>query len=407
MAGISRGARAFKKGGGDDSDFQQQPPGLRPAKELKAKSIASSLERMSNMFRGTMLKKTPKGESAKAMSLDELDRPSNCPEILDPESWTLLCQLRRKKIASEEAIAELEGVITETEQVVKERELAASMAENKCDSEGESLESWRRQRNLTLNNTDIVLSIPVGQLETEDDQQQRVENPHMNSAVLLTESVVSKLNAEILAVGESKLTAMKQSKGFRSGTRRLRWEQDRLNMQLDDIKDKWKEIQQTKVNHNLSFLLYNGFHFMHNQLTKENRDILQSSFSEPSAFRKNLAQEYTHLDKTSKWTAKYLGNKADRLQHQLKEITINTETKEKENEKLRQEILILEMENAKKKQSILEMREKCKEAFEVDILSKIMQRNRLIQKIKDQHQLLDNLQEQMDIYMFKSFPSLG
>jgi hypothetical protein len=42
---------------------------------------------MSNMFRGTMLKKTPAANVAMAMSLEELDRPTYCPENVDEESW--------------------------------------------------------------------------------------------------------------------------------------------------------------------------------------------------------------------------------------------------------------------------------------------------------------------------------
>ena len=40
-------------------------------------------------------------------------------------------------------------------------------------------------------------------------------------------------------------------------------------------------------------------------------------------------------------------------------------------------------------------------------MHKIVQRNRLVQKIRDQNDLLLSLQEQLDTYMFRSFPSLG
>ena len=38
---------------------------------------------------------------------------------------------------------------------------------------------------------------------------------------------------------------------------------------------------------------------------------------------------------------------------------------------------------------------------------KIVQRNRLVRKIREQNDLLLSLQEQLDTYMFRSFPSLG
>jgi hypothetical protein len=38
---------------------------------------------------------------------------------------------------------------------------------------------------------------------------------------------------------------------------------------------------------------------------------------------------------------------------------------------------------------------------------KIAQRNRLVKRIREQNDLLLSLQDQLDIYMFRSFPSLG
>ena len=48
-------------------------------------------------------------------------------------------------------------------------------------------------------------------------------------------------------MGESKLSAMKESKDFRSGTRLLQWEKEKLTMEYEDLQMKWTEIQQTKV----------------------------------------------------------------------------------------------------------------------------------------------------------------
>ena len=48
-------------------------------------------------------------------------------------------------------------------------------------------------------------------------------------------------------LGESKLSAMTESKDFRIGTRLLLWEKERLTMEYEDLQAKWTEIQQTKV----------------------------------------------------------------------------------------------------------------------------------------------------------------
>jgi hypothetical protein len=54
-------------------------------------------------------------------------------------------------------------------------------------------------------------------------------------------------------LGESKLNAMTESKDFRAGTRSLKWEKEKLAMETDDLKAKWTEIQQTKVNFKFPF----------------------------------------------------------------------------------------------------------------------------------------------------------
>ena len=64
-----------------------------------------------------MQKKTPSAGITMAMSLEELDRPTHCPENVDEESWAHLIKIRRSKIDSEKSIAALSADITETTQV--------------------------------------------------------------------------------------------------------------------------------------------------------------------------------------------------------------------------------------------------------------------------------------------------
>ena len=52
---------------------------------------------------------------------------------------------------------------------------------------------WRRKKNLQVNNVQMVLTVPRGQLEVPVDET----NPRVEEAVLLTEGVIAKLNQEI------------------------------------------------------------------------------------------------------------------------------------------------------------------------------------------------------------------
>jgi hypothetical protein len=148
---------------------------------------------MSNMLRGTMLKKTPAATVAMAMSLEELDRASHCPENVDEDSWKHLCELRRRKIASEETIQALDADLYETDQAVYERQVMANECATALVDAVSYLETWRKDRNYKLNNTEVTLAITQGQLEL---QPQRLTTS-LPGATLITESIITKLNQDI------------------------------------------------------------------------------------------------------------------------------------------------------------------------------------------------------------------
>ena len=122
--------------------------------------------------------------AAHALSLDELDRPSHCPEGVDQESWRNLCLLRRRKIASEEEMAVVVSQLAETEDVnvnkgikdktkiwfafkaVAEREISAERATSALSKAKEQLSQWRKDRNYELSNVPILLTVKRGQIET-------------------------------------------------------------------------------------------------------------------------------------------------------------------------------------------------------------------------------------------------
>ena len=156
------------------------------------------------MFRGTMMKKTQAAGVTMALSLDELDRPNHCPENIEEESWKHLCELRRKKIQSEEKIHTLDNEIYETDQSVCERAANAKRLEHAVEQAIANLETWRKDKNYKLNNTEILLAVTKGQLEVETQKM----SPYLPGATLISESMITSLNQDIQRLGESKLSAM-------------------------------------------------------------------------------------------------------------------------------------------------------------------------------------------------------
>ena len=145
------------------------------------------------MFRGTMMKKTQAAGVTMALSLDELDRPTHCPENVDEESWRKLCEIRRKKIQSEEKIHTLDNEIYETDQSVCERAANASRLALGVEQAIANLETWRKDRNYKLNNTEILLAVTQGQLEVTPQKM----SPYLPGATLISESMITTLNQDI------------------------------------------------------------------------------------------------------------------------------------------------------------------------------------------------------------------
>ena len=61
------------------------------------------------------------------------------------------------------------------------------------------MEAFRKDRNFKVNNTELVLTLPRGQIEvmTYDEDVEDDCNPHLKGSVLLTDTVIDKLNHEI------------------------------------------------------------------------------------------------------------------------------------------------------------------------------------------------------------------
>jgi hypothetical protein len=76
---------------------------------------------------------------------------------------------------------------------VAEREEAAQKSVSVLLTNRERLEAWRKEKNQLVNNVEIVLNLARGQIEVPTFEAE----PNLQGAVLLTNSVIDKLNSEI------------------------------------------------------------------------------------------------------------------------------------------------------------------------------------------------------------------
>lgn len=120
-----------------------------------------------------------------------------------------------------------------------------------------------------------------------------------------------------------------------------------------------------------------------------------------------LAQEYAILDKAATASESYLKGRLKKEDEQLAEIQKATEEKDRENEVLQQEIKELEEKLQKEREANKDVIALEMEENQPQRMRRIMRRNQVIQKIKEQQDLMDSLQDQLENYMHRSFPSLG
>ena len=120
-----------------------------------------------------------------------------------------------------------------------------------------------------------------------------------------------------------------------------------------------------------------------------------------------LAQEYAILDKAATASETYLRNRLKHLDTILEDLEKTMAEKDDENK-----LLQLEIEDLKKRIEL--EKDPNKESVIFDLvdnqpqrMQRIRRRNRVIAKIKEQEEVMFRLQEQLENYMHRSFPSLG
>ena len=348
------------------------------SEQLKTKTVQAALARMSNMFMGTLTIKGPKTSTAIGMSLEEMDRPVHCPENIDRASWNTMCKLRRDKISMEEALRALAKEVAEAEIIVDQRRETNTAVEAKISDLKRHQEEFLQTKSELINNRQVQLMMKRGQVEVELD----IMEPESRECLIITDSVIDKLNDDIVRLGEAKIQAMQESKEYRKGSLHLRWEHERLSMQKEDLEEKWREIQQTK-------------------LSKENqRSLVDSSQSSTS-------QEFSALDKANKQRETFHARKMEELDIIITSYEEMIEAKRNENEALLAEVTELEREVEEENRELVERTKEVEEAQAKTRLTRVMKRNKLADQIKEQQELLISLQEQVDAFVLRTFPTLG
>ncbi|XP_009879924.1 PREDICTED: WD repeat-containing protein 96 [Charadrius vociferus] len=170
-------------------------------------------------------------------AMDELDSPEHMPHGLDLSIWEHFCLARRNKMESEELVKWKALTLAEMQDFLQTR-----MDDNekiKSDIEDIFQElTWLQEEKIKLQlNLTVQFLLKQGQVELES-----TEIPDYTDAILINKSVIEELNCSIMAQGEKKIASMVECKDFSKGIFQLEWEQKKMRMQIEDLKQKARDI---------------------------------------------------------------------------------------------------------------------------------------------------------------------
>ncbi|KAM6443389.1 cilia- and flagella-associated protein 43 [Liasis olivaceus] len=176
-------------------------------------------------------------------AIDEMDNPENRPEGLDITNWERFCATRRAKVESEQQVKQKALTLAEMQTFLQRRIEDDEQLRKDIDHifvENNLLREQKMRFQLDLM---VQFLFKQGQVELEGTNL----IPDYTDAILINRTIIEDLNSMIRAQGEKKIASMVESKDFRKGIFQLEWEHQKMQMQVEDLNQKARDIQKLNV----------------------------------------------------------------------------------------------------------------------------------------------------------------
>ncbi|KGL73709.1 WD repeat-containing protein 96, partial [Tinamus guttatus] len=175
-------------------------------------------------------------------AMDELDKPEYMPNGLDPSLWDRFCLARRNKVESEQLVKSKALTLADMQAFLQRRIDEDEKLKSEIGDIFQEL-TWLREEKMKLQlNLTVQFLLKQGQVELES-----TELPDFTDAILINKSVIEELNCTIMAEGEKKIASMVECKDFSKGIFQLEWEHKKMKMQIEDLKQKARDILTLRV----------------------------------------------------------------------------------------------------------------------------------------------------------------
>ncbi|NWR91538.1 CFA43 protein, partial [Furnarius figulus] len=170
-------------------------------------------------------------------AMDELDSPEHMPEGLDESTWQNFCLARRKKMESEKLVKRKALTLAEMQAFLQRRLDENEKMNSRIENIFKEL-TWLQEQKMKLQqNLTVQFLLKQGQVELEN-----TEIPDYSDAILIKKSVVEELNCSVAAQGAKKVATIIEFKEFSRGIFQLEWEHKKMRMQIEDLKQKARDI---------------------------------------------------------------------------------------------------------------------------------------------------------------------
>ncbi|KAM8806103.1 cilia- and flagella-associated protein 43 [Eudromia elegans] len=175
-------------------------------------------------------------------AMDELDKPEHMPNGLDPSFWERFCLARRNKVESEQLVRWKALTLADMQAFLQRRIDEDEKMKSEIGDIFQEL-TWLREEKMKLQlNLTVQFLLKQGQVELES-----TEFPDFTDAILINKSVIEELNCTIMAEGEKKIASMVECKDFSKGIFQLEWEHKKMKMQIEDLKQKARDILTLRI----------------------------------------------------------------------------------------------------------------------------------------------------------------
>ncbi|XP_053162414.1 cilia- and flagella-associated protein 43 isoform X2 [Hemicordylus capensis] len=311
-------------------------------------------------------------------AIDEMDDPDNRPEGLDLNNWERFCAARRAKVESEQLVKQKALTLAEMQTFLQKRTEDDEKIRRDTDLIFTELNLLREQKMRYQLDLMVQFLFKQGQVELEGTNL----IPDYTDAILIHRSIIEELNSIIRAQGEKKIASMVESKDFRKGIFQLEWEHKKMQMEVEDLNEKARDIQKLNVTKDHQFFL--------NVINYESR----------------MNHEVSVMEATLNFIDKVHKKNVEQRSRVIKDLEKQISLKDMANQKLSKELQEM-LVSVSEKRHIHEAAdtEQLNQKIAKEHYEDILQRQQLVDLAKEQARELSILQAEVERLRMRTFPA--